>query len=183
MSQSKLISLIVRNYVETSKCFHIISKDGITTDQFAIAHSDPLFVNSSISIRQLRLQVPSILRTVSIAKNLDYYQNKICHEIPSIPDIEQIKPILQKLRIIIITLFLKLNKLMVEKNMNIPLEYDKYLVDWNKYSEQVLMATSTILIGYQQGRPEEKTLDTLEETLDYLDISMSLIDEKMSYLY
>ena len=72
---------------------------------------------------------------------------------------------------------------MVEKNIKIPLEYDKYLVDWNKYSEQVLMATSTILIGYQQRRPEEKTLDTLEETLDYLDISMSLIDEKMSYLY
>ena len=72
---------------------------------------------------------------------------------------------------------------MVEKNMNISLEYDKHLVDWNKYSDQVLMATSTILIGYQQGRPEEKTLDTLEETLDYLDISMSLIDEKMSYLY
>ena len=62
MSQSKLISLIVQNYVETSKCFHIISKDGITIDQFAIAHSDPLFVNSSISIRQLRLHVPSILR-------------------------------------------------------------------------------------------------------------------------
>jgi hypothetical protein len=183
MSQSKLISLIVQNYVETSKCFHIIGNDGITTDQFAIANSDPLFVNSSISIRQFRLQVPSILRTVSVARNLDYYQNKICHEIPSIPDIERIKPILQKLRVIIIILFLKLNKLMLEKNMKIPLEYDKYLVDWNKYSEQVLMVTSTILIGYQQRRPEEKTLDTLEETLDYLDISMSLIDEKMSYLY
>jgi hypothetical protein len=183
MSQSKLIGLIVQNYIETSKCFHIISKDGITTYQFAIAHCDPLFVNSSISIRQLRLQVPSIARTVSIAKNLDYYQNKICHEIPSIPDIEQIKPILQKLRIIIIALFLKLNKLMVEKNMNIALECDNYLIKWNKYSEKVLMATSTIFIGYQQGRPEEKTLDTLEGTLDYLEISMSLIDEKMSYLY
>lgn len=183
MSQSKLIRLIVQNYVETSKCFHIIRKDGITTDQFAIANSDPLFVNSTMSIRQLCLQIPSIARTVSIAKNLDYYQNKICHEIPSIPDIEQIKPILQKLRIIIIALFLKLNKLMVEKNINIPFEYDKYLVDWNKYSEQVLMATSTILIGYQQGRLEEKTLDTIKETLDYLDISMSLIDDNMSHLY
>jgi hypothetical protein len=183
MPQSKLIRLIVQNYIETSKCFHIVSKDGITTDQFAIAHSDPLFVNSSVSIRQLRLHVPSIVRTVSIAKNLDYYQNKICHEIPTIPDIEQIKLILQKLRIIIITLFLKLNKLMVEKDMNIPLEYDKYLADWNKYSEHILMATSTILVGYQQGRTEEISLDTIGETLDYLDISMSLIDEKMSHMY
>ncbi|HYY85545.1 MAG TPA: hypothetical protein VE594_00410 [Nitrososphaeraceae archaeon] len=183
MSQSKLIRLIVRNYVETSKCFPIISKDGITTDQFSIFQSDPLFENSALNVRQIRPQIPSIARSVSIAKNLDYYQNKICHEIPSIPDIEQIKSILQKLRIIIIALFLKLNKLMIKIETNISLEYDKYLVNWNKHSEQVLMTTSTILIGYQQGKTEKKTLDTLKETLDYLDISMSLIDDEMSYLY
>ena len=63
-------------------------------------------------------QIPAILRSVSIAKNLDYYQNKICHEIPSIPDTEQIKLILQTLRVIIITLFLRLNKLMIEIKSN-----------------------------------------------------------------
>lgn len=183
MSQSNLIRIIIQNYIETSNCFDIVAEDGITTDKFAISRSDSLFVQVSLSIRRVQLQIPAILRSVSIAKNLDYYQNKICHEIPSIPDIEQIKPILQKLRIIIIALFLKLNKLMVEKSMNIALEYDRYLVDWNKYSEQILMTTSTILIGYQQGKPNEKTLDTIGETLDYLDISMSLIDEKMSFLY
>ena len=78
---------------------------------------------------------------------------------------------------------MKLNKLMIENETNISLEYDKYLVDWNKHSEQVLMATSTILIDYQQGNREKKTLDTLKETFDYLDISMSLIDDEMSYLY
>ena len=182
MSQSKLIRLIVQRYVETSKCLNIIIKDGITTDQFATV-SDLLFVNSSISIRQVQLKIPSITTTVSIAKNLDYYQNKICHEIPSIPDVEQIKSILQKLRVIIITLFVKLNRIMVEKSMKGSLEYDKYLVDWNKYSEKVLIATSTILVGYQQGRTEEKAFDTIKETLIYLNISMSLIDEEMSYLY
>jgi len=183
MSQSKLIRLIVKNYVETSKCFLIISKDGITTDLFAMSQSDPLFFNSSLDIRQLRSKIPSIARTVSIAKNLDYYQNKICHEIPSIPDIEQIKQILQKLRIIIIALFLKLNKLMIEIKTSISLECDKYLVDWNNNSEQVLAVTSSILIGYQQGKTEKKTLDTIKETLNYLDISMSLIDDEISYLY
>jgi hypothetical protein len=183
MSQSKLIRLILQHYIETSKCFLIISKDGITTDQFAIAPSDLLFVNSSISIRDVRLKIPSITTTVSVAKNLDYYQNKICNEIPSIPDIEHIKSILQKLRIIIIALFVKLNRLMIDKVMNASLEYNKYLVDWNKYSEKVLIATSTILIGYQQGKTEEKIVDTIKETLDYLDISMSLIDEEMSNLY
>jgi hypothetical protein len=183
MSQSNLIRRIMQNYVETSKCFNIIIKDGITTDQFATVKSDSLFVNCSFSIRQVRLEVPSISTTVSIAKNLDYYQNKICHDIPSIPDMEQIKSILQKLRIIIIALFVKLNRLMVEKDMKGSLDFDKNLVDWNKYSEKVLIATSTILVGYQQGRTDEKAFDTIKETLDFLEISISLIDEEMSNLY
>jgi hypothetical protein len=148
-----------------------------------MSQSDPLFFDSSLNIRQLRSKIPSIARTVSIAKNLDYYQNKICHEIPSIPDIEQIKPILQKLRIIIIALFLKLNNLMIEIKTKFSLDYDKNLVDWNDHSEHVLIISSSILIGYQQGKTEKKTLDTVKETLNYLEISMSIIDDEISYLY
>ena len=183
MSQSNLIRIIIQNYIETSNCFDIIAKDGITTDQFAISRSDSLFVQVSLSIRQVQLQIPAILRSVSISKNLDYYQNKICHEIPSIPDTAQIKLILQKLRVIIIALFLKLNKLMTEKKANYSLLDDNHFLEWNKNSEQVLIGISTIFVGYQQGRTETKILDTIKETLDYLGISMSMIDDEMSYLY
>ena len=182
MSQSKLIRLIVRNYVETSKCIPIISKDGITTDQFSIFQSDPLFENSALNVRQIRSQIPSIARSVSIANNLDYYQNKICHEIPSIPDTERIKLILQTLRVIIIALFLKLNKLMTKKT-NYSLLDDNHFLEWNKYSEQVLVATSAIFVSYQQRKTETKILDTIKETLDYIGISMSMIDKEISYLY
>lgn len=182
MSQSNIIRMIIQNYIETSKCFDIIAKDGITTDQFAISRSDSLFVQVSLSIRQVHLQIPTILRSVSIAKNLDYYQNKICHEIPSIPDTEQIKLILQTLRVIIIALFLKLNKLMTKKT-NYSLLDDNHFLEWNKYSEQVLISTSTIFVGYQQGRTETKILDTIKGTLDFIGMSMSMIDKEMSYLY
>ena len=182
MSHSNIIRMIIQNYIETTKCFDIIAKDGITTDQFAISRSDSLFVQVSLSIRQVQLQIPTILRSVSIAKNLDYYQNKICHEIPSIPDTEQIKLILQTLRVIIIALFLKLNKLMTKKT-NYSLLDDNHFLEWNKYSEQVLVATSTIFVGYQQRRTETKMLDTIKETLDYIGISMSMIDKEISYLY
>ena len=183
MSQSNLIRMIIQNYIETSKCFYIIAKDGITTDQFAISRSDSLFVQVSLSIRHVHLQIPTILRSVSIAKNLDYYQNKICHEIPSIPDSERIKLILQTLRVIIIALFLKLNSIMTEKKTNYSLLDDDHFQEWNKYSEQVLIATSTIFVSYQQRRTETKILDTIKETLDYIGISMSMIDKEISYLY
>ena len=45
------------------------------------------------------------------------------------------------------------------------------------------MITSTILIGYQQGKTDKKTLDSIKGTLDYLSISMSLLDDEISYLY
>ena len=183
MSQSNLIRIIIQNHVETSHCFDIVADDGITTDKFAISRSDSLFVQVSLSIRRVQLQIPAILRSVSIAKNLEYYQNKICHEIPSIPDTEQIKLILQTLRVIIITLFLKLNKLMTEKKTNDSLLDNNHFLDWNKYSEQVLIATSTIFVGHQQGRTEIKILDTIKGTLDFIGISMSMIDKEMSYLY
>ena len=183
MSQSNLIRIIIQNYIETSNCFDIVAEDGITTDKFAISRSDSLFVQVSLSIRRVQLQIPAILRSVSIAKNLDYYQNKICHEIPSIPDTEQIKLILQTLRVIIIALFLKLNKLMTEKKTNDSLLDNNHFLDWNKYSEQVLIATSTIFVGHQQGRTEIKILDTIKGTLDFIGISMSMIDKEMSYLY
>jgi pyruvate formate-lyase activating enzyme-like uncharacterized protein len=134
-------------------------------------------------MRQVHLQIPAILRSVSISKNLDYYQNKICHEIPSIPDKAQIKLILQKLRVIIIALFLKLNKLMTEKKTNYSSLDDNHFLEWNKYSDQILISTSTIFVGYQQGRTETKILDTIKGTLDYLGVSMSMIDNEMSYLY
>ena len=178
-----LIHAIVQNYIENSKCFSIIASDGITTDQFAIQKEDILFVKASISVRNVKLSIPAILGSISVAKNLDYYQCKICHEIPSIPDTQEIKQYLQKLRVIIIALFLKLNKLMAEVQSENSDKYNKYFLEWNTYSEEILITTSAILIGYQQGRTETKNIDTLKDTMNYLQITMSLLDDEISHLY
>ncbi|HEY9398261.1 MAG TPA: hypothetical protein VIP29_00025 [Nitrososphaeraceae archaeon] len=179
---SHLIRAIVQNYIENSNCFDIVAKDGITTDQFAIYKSDLLFVKASLNVRQVQLQIPAIPRSISIARNLDYYQNKICHEIPSIRDTEKVKLILQKLRVIIITLFLRLNRLMVKIKSDHSISYNNYYLEWNMHSEEVLIVTSTLLVDYQQGRTETKILDSIKKTLEYLGISMSMLDDEISYL-
>jgi hypothetical protein len=192
-----IIHAIVQNYIENSKCFPIVAKDGITTDQFAIHREDVLFVKASMSVLYVKIRIPAILGSISVAKNLDYYQCKICHEIPSIPDTEQVKLTLQKsipdteqvkltlqkLRVIIIALFLKLNKLMAEIESENSDKYNKYFLEWNKYSEETLITTSAVLIGYQQGRTETKIIDTLKGTMEYLQISTSVLDEEIWHLY
>ena len=180
---SYIIRTIIQNYIENTKCFGIVDKDGISTDEFAIYRSDLLFVKASLNLRQTQGLIPSILGSVSIAKNLDYYQNKICHEIPSIPDANHIKIILQELRVIIIALFVRLNKLMAEIKSLSSNTYNKHLLEWNKHSDQILLVTSTVFIGYKQGKTESKILDTTRGTMGYLGTSMSSIDKEISNLY
>jgi aspartate/tyrosine/aromatic aminotransferase len=180
---SKIIHAIVHTYIENTICFDIISKDGITTDMFEINKANGLFVKSSINVRQIKSQIPTIIRAVSIAKNLDYYQNKICHEILSISDTERIKVTLQKLRVIILALFLKLNKLLIEIKTHILSEHSHDIEEWNKNSEESLIITSSVLVNYGQRKTNTQNLDTLKRTLEYLDTSNTEIDDQISYLY
>jgi hypothetical protein len=180
---SKIIHAVVHRYIENSNCFDIVTKDGITTDTFEINRSDGLFVKASINVRQIQSQIPAILQSVSIAKNLDYYQNKICHEISSISDTEKIKVTLQKLRVIIIALFLRLNKLLIEIKRQVSSGHTYNIEEWNKNSEETLIITSSILVLYQQGKAETQNLDTLMRILEYLGTSTSAIDDQISYLY
>jgi len=180
---SKIIHAVVHRYIENSNCFDIIAKDGITTDMFEINKSDGLFVRASVNVRQLQSQIPAILQSVSIAKNLDYYQNKICHEISSISDTERIKVTLQKLRVIIIALFLKLNKLLIEIKTQVSSGHIYNIEEWNKNSKETLIITSSILVLYPQGKAETQNLDTLKRILEYLGTSTSAIDDQISYLY
>jgi len=158
---SKIIHAIVHTCIENTICFDIISKDGITTDIFEINKANGLFVKCSINVREIKSLIPAILRSVSIAKNLDYYQNKICHEISSISDTERIKLTLQKLRVIIIALFLKLNKLLIEIKTNTLSELSHDIEEWNKNSEETLIITSSILVNYEQRKTNIQNLDTL----------------------
>lgn len=180
---SKIIHAIVHTCIENTICFDIISKDGITTDIFEINKANGLFVKCSINVREIKSLIPAILRSVSIAKNLDYYQNKICHEISSISDTERIKLTLQKLRVIIIALFLKLNKLLIEIKTHTLSELSHDIEEWNKNSEETLIITSSILVNYEQRKTNIQNLDTLERILEYLDTSNAAIDDQISYLY
>jgi len=61
--------------------------------------------------------------------------------------------------------------------------YNKHLLEWNKHSDQILLVTSTVFIGYKQGKTESKILDTTRGTMGYLGTSMSSIDKEISNLY
>jgi hypothetical protein len=85
--------------------------------------------------------------------------------------------------VIIIALFLKLNKLLIEIKTQVSSGYTYNLEEWNKNSEETLIITSSILVLYQQGKAETQNLDTLKRILEYIGTSPSAIDDQISYLY
>src|SRR5919108_224244 len=92
-----LSQIIVNKYIITDiKCHKLLSKDGVTTQDFVIDKIEGLFEGISVNIKLQRSRFPSIGSTSSIAKNLDEYQYIICSEIRSLPDSNSFKKELQK---------------------------------------------------------------------------------------
>ena len=123
---ANLSQIIVNKYIINDiKCRKLLSKDGITTQDFVFDKIEGLFDGISMNIKVHRSRFSSIGSTSSIAKNLDEYQYIICSEIRSLPDNNLFKKELQKYRIIIMASFAKLISILYS------LDSDTDLKDWN----------------------------------------------------
>jgi len=121
-----LSQIIVNKYIINDiKCRKLLSRDGITTQDFVFDKIEGLFDGISMNIKVHRSRFSSIGSTSSIAKNLDEYQYIICSEIRSLPDNNLFKKELQKYRIIIMASFAKLISILYS------LDSDTDLKDWN----------------------------------------------------
>ncbi len=174
---SDLVYAIVKEYLENSNCFAIISSDGITTNEFIITRSDGLFFPAALSIKDKKTY-ESLGKTFSIAKNLDHYQNKICQLVPSLPDSYKMKLKLQIIRVIILAALIKLVKIIRT------LTSDYTLQEWNKYADSVLVNASEILISFRQQAPiDDIANETLVDALSYLGINGSHLEKQILNLY
>lgn len=173
---SDLAYTIVKEYLENSNCFAIISSDGITTNQFVISRSDGLFFPAALGVEEKK-KYESLGQTFSIAKNLDHYQNKICQLVPSLPDSYKMKLKLQSVRVIILAVLIKLVKIIRT------LTSDYTLREWNKYADSVLVSASETLISPQQTSVDNISNDNLVDVLSYLGINRSSLEKQILNLY
>ena len=174
---SDLAYAIVKEYLENSNCFAIISSDGITTNQFVISRSDGLFFPAALGVEEKK-KYESLGQTFSIAKNLDHYQNKICQLVPSLPDSYKMKLKLQSVRVIILAVLIKLVKIIRT------LTSDYTLREWNKYADLVLVSASETLISLQQQTSVDNiSIDNLVDALSYLGINRSSLEKQILNLY
>jgi hypothetical protein len=177
-----LTSLILDNCLykyDIKKCYKLIIKDGIASDFFLIGKYANIFDAIEFRTVSLRKTIPSIGESISIIKNLDYYQDLICKTIPNLADNNPLKIILQKLRILIIGAFSRLSKLIccLDKNG---------IEQWNKISGSLLEIVSTTIVSYRSNNGLENHQSALDKATSFFiffGLDLQRIDDALKDLY
>lgn len=177
-----LTSLILDNCLykyDIKKCYKLIIKDGIASDFFLIGKYANIFDAIEFHTVSLRKTIPSIGESISIIKNLDYYQDLICKTIPNLADNNPLKIILQKLRILIIGAFSRLSKLIccLDKNG---------IEQWNKISGSLLEIVSTTIVSYRSNNGLENHQSALDKATSFFiffGLDLQRIDDALKDLY
>jgi hypothetical protein len=174
---SNLTRKIIKKYIETSYCFSAISSDGTTSNEFMVGKSDGLFRCCVLNTLEKK-KFPSLVKTLSIAKNLDYYQCKICHLVPGLEDKSYMKSILQVTRVIIISALIKLVNILHDHIS------ESSIGEWNLHSEMILIAASEYVQSDIQFRTKfQITEKILESTFSYLEIDYPYLETEICNLY
>jgi hypothetical protein len=177
-----LTSLILDNCLykyDIKNCYKLIIKDGIASDFFLIGKYANIFDAIEFHTVSLRKTIPSIGESISIIKNLDYYQDLICKTIPNLADNNPLKIILQKLRILIIGAFSKLSRLIccLDKNG---------IEQWNKISGSLLEIVSTTIVSYRSNNGLENHQSALDKATSFFiffGLDLERIDDALKDLY
>jgi hypothetical protein len=173
---------ILINFLANHNCTKIIVKDGITESYFVIEPHSNLFSKISIDVPKTKDRCPQIARSISIAKNLDFYQKNVCLEIKNIADKNIMKQILQKLRVMVISALAKLNDLILHFD-----SIDKLrlaLSEWNLHANVLLEIVSDYVTKFK-GSAFEKRLShpKLSAVLKYLNLSVKELNAEISMMY
>lgn len=177
-----LTSLILNNCLykyDIKNCYKLIIKDGIASDFFLIGKYANIFDAFEFHTVLLRKTIPSIGESISIIKNLDYYQDLICKSIPNLADNNPLKIILQKLRILIIGAFSKLSRLICCLDK-------KGIEDWNKISGSLLEIVSTTIVSYRSNnvlKNHQSALDKATSFFIFFGLDLERIDDALKDLY
>jgi hypothetical protein len=129
------LNLIISRVLASSGCNRLLASDGITTPELSIKGMQGILEAASVDARAAGKSVPEVGQAASIAKNLDEYQFLICSLIPSLPDSDPSKLVLQKYRVAIVAAFAQLAANLIKIRRD-------DLAQWNRHARSLLEETS-----------------------------------------
>lgn len=177
-----LTSLIIKEYLyqyDLKDCRKFIINDGITTDYFLVEEVNGIINQLKFQVSRKKKEILAIGKSISILKNLDYYQYFICVNLPQIADNNPYKLEFQKLRILIIGAFSKLSKI-------ITLSQDNLVEKWNKTSEILLGVVSNAVLSYRSNQSLKNVQEKKGQYLplfEFLELDIKKIENALDCIY
>jgi hypothetical protein len=169
-----VLNTIVSRLLLGSNCNKLLAGDGITSSHLNIEGMHGIFDPVSIDVRQVRKDISAIGETSSTAKNLDEYQFLICSFVPSLPDSNLSKLLLQKYRIAIIASFAKLSTILKEIRPDT-------LAQWNKHAKLLLEETSDAYVKSKSNSKLQLTIH--KEVFAFFGVPEDTIDAALKAIY
>jgi hypothetical protein len=172
---ASILSAIVSRHLAGSGCIRVLSGDGVTTSDLSIKGIPGIFGAASVpDMRTARKSMPAIGQTASIAKNLDEFQFRICSLVPSLPDNDPRKMMLQKYRVGAIAAFARLAAILNEPE-------SESLARWNTYARPLMEGASD---AYLKARSNSNLQVTIpKDAFEFFGVPEDKIDAALAAFY
>lgn len=172
---TSILNAIVSRHLAGSSCIRILSGDGVTTSDLSIKGLQGIFEATSVpDMRTARKNMPTIGRTASIAKNLDEFQFRICSLVPSLPDYDPHKMMLQKYRVGVIAAFARLATILKEPK-------SESLVQWNIYARSLMEGASDVYLKAKSN--SNLQVASRKDAFEFFGVPEDKIDAALTAFY
>ena len=176
LSSDNMIHKYLNSY---NRCKKILINDGIISSYFEVDRIPDFFNNTRLECNSLKSKYPEIGKSLSLLKNFDHYQYIICTLIPGIPDRDQFKKLLQKLRFLVICSITKFIQIFENNNFH-QIEY------WNLLSGKFLEMLTEIVNYFRNGSKFEEILNEVkidDNFIKFLGLNLKRIDRVLDEFY
>lgn len=147
----------------------------MTSPDLSIRGMSGIFEATSVQdMRAARKSMPAIGQAASIAKNLDEYQFRMCSLVPSLPDNDQRKMMLQKYRVAAIAAFARLAAIL--KNPE-----QESLAQWNAYARPIMEGASDAYLKATSN--SNLQVATRKDAFEFFGVPEERIDEALAAFY
>jgi hypothetical protein len=168
--------ILISRYLTDNRCTQrLLSGDGITAQDFTIRSISGIVDGISIESKTAKQIIPELGRAMSLAKNLDEYENKMCKLVGSLPD-SQYKLQLQKFRIGTVASFSKLANLIRANDKSA-------ITQWSKSAENLLEAASNSVSVGAAASSDEASKRRVSEALAFFGTPEETVDKLLKSYY
>ncbi|MEO9321720.1 MAG: hypothetical protein ABI361_13720 [Nitrososphaera sp.] len=170
-----LVQNIISRRLASGGCSRLLLGDGITTQDFSVARIPGLIEGMSVGAKEIKRELPAMGAAISVAKNLDEYDYRICLQVQSMAD-SPAKLELQKHRIAAVASFSKLVELVITRDQ-------EALVKWSSLAGRLLESASETMLKVTTNPKMNIVPGRIREAMEFFGVPEEEVETSLMAFY